>query len=118
MILLLGAGASFGCLGDRERPGPPRLSFTIDDTTVSTSKADTVSGVVRADDSEGLDSVWVTVDSVQKGDDAGLQRSFSSGYRFVVPAGRALGNHIPMSFRARDIAGFLAQRDTYVVVVP
>jgi len=85
---------------------------------LSASKADTVSGSVRAQDTEGLDSVWVSVDSVVKGADAGLQRSFSSGYRFVVPAGRTPGNQIPLSFRARDISGFATQRDTYVVVVP
>ena len=111
------AGAA-ACLSDRQRPGPPQLSFTIDDTTLSASKADTVSGSVRASDTEGLDSVWVSVDSIVKGDDAGLQRSFSSRYRFVVPAGRTRGSHIPLSFAARDISGFRVQRDTYVVVVP
>ena len=85
---------------------------------MSASKADTVSGSVRASDTEGLDSVWVSVDSIVKGDDAGLQRSFSSRYRFVVPAGRRPGNQVPLSFRARDISGFATQRDSYVVVVP
>jgi len=77
-----------------------------------------VSGSVRAQDTEGLDSVWVSVDSVVKGADAALQRSFSSGYRFVVPAGHTPGNRVPLSFRARDISAFAIQRDTYVVVVP
>ena len=86
--------------------------------TLSASKADTVSGIVRAQDTEGLDSVWVSVDSVVKGDDAGLNRTFSSIYRFVVPAGRMPGSKVPLSFRARDISGFQTQRDTYVVVVP
>jgi hypothetical protein len=77
-----------------------------------------VSGVVRASDTEGLDSVWVSVDSIVKGDDGGLQRTFSSRYRFIVPAGRTPGSKIPLAFRARDISGFETVRDSYVVVVP
>lgn len=73
---------------------------------------------MRAEDADGIDSVWVTVNSVVKGDDGGFDQVFSSNYRFVVAAGLNPGDNLPVSFRARDIGGFEVQRDTYVVVVP
>lgn len=42
---------------------------------------------------------------------------FSTHYRFVVQ-GFTPTEHIPLTFRARDVAGFEVQRDTYVVVIP
>lgn len=69
-------------------------------------------------DADGLDSVWVALDSVEKGEDGGFDQAFSSRWRFVVTAGRNPGDILPLTFRARDIAGFVAQRDTYVVVGP
>jgi hypothetical protein len=77
-----------------------------------------VAGAVRVEDPDGIDSVWVVVDSVEKGDNGGFDRVFSSRYRFVITAGRTAGEHVPVAFRARDISGFEVQRDTYVVVVP
>jgi len=73
---------------------------------------------VRVSDPDGLDSVWVTLDSVEKGEDGGFDRVFSSRWVFVVTAGRNEGEHLSLTFRARDIAGFVAERDTYVVVGP
>jgi len=102
----------------RDRPGPPAISFTIDDTLVSASRQDTVAGNVRVEDPDGIDSVWVKLETVEKGESGGFDRIFSSRYRFVVAAGFTPGQHIPMVFRSRDIAGFQVQRDTYVVVVP
>jgi hypothetical protein len=69
-------------------------------------------------DPDGIDSVWVALDSVEKGEDGGLERSFSSRWLFIVTAGRSQGTVLPLTFRARDIEGFVAQRDTYVVVGP
>jgi hypothetical protein len=106
------------CLGERERPGPPALSFTIDDPFVSASREDTVAGNVRVEDADGVDSVWVTLESTENGNDGGFDRVFDSRYRFVVAAGLTEGQQVPLSFRARDITGFEVQRDTYVVVVP
>jgi hypothetical protein len=62
--------------------------------------------------------VWVTLETVEKGENGGFDRIFSSRYRFVVGVGFTPGDRIPLVFRARDIAGFEVQRDTYVVVVP
>ena len=106
------------CLGERDRPGPPLVTFTIDDTTVVSSRADTVTGIVMAEDADGLDSLWVTVGTSEQATDAGFSRTFSFPYRFILPSGQQPGTHIPMSFRARDVAAFETQKDTYVVVIP
>jgi len=79
--------------------------------------ADTVSGNVRAEDFDGLDSVWVEVDGVVKGDDAGFEQVFSSRFVFVIATGKTPGTPIPVTLRARDLAGFEVSRDTHVVVV-
>jgi hypothetical protein len=106
------------CITERDRPGPPLVSFTIDDTTVTASRTDTVSGTVRASAADGIDSVWVIVGAEEHANDVGFAQSFSSAYRFIIPAGQQPGAHIPMTFRARDVAAFQTQKDTYVVVVP
>jgi hypothetical protein len=107
-------------LGERERPGPPQLSITIDDTTIVATRPDTIGGVVRAEDFDGIDSVWVTAGATERGADGGFNRVFNWRYRFIVDSGQTpgVGAHIPLSFRTRDAAGFEAQRDTYVVVIP
>jgi len=94
------------------------VSFTIDDTTVVSSRTDTVSGSVHVVDPAGIDSVWVTVGSEQQVHDRGFSRGFTATYRFITPSGQQAGTHIPMVFRARDVAAFETQKDTYVVVVP
>ena len=73
---------------------------------------------MRADDADGLDSVWVSVDSVEAGEDAGFDRTFITTFRFLIGAGKSVSTQIPIRIRARDIAGFEVARDTYVVVVP
>jgi hypothetical protein len=106
------------CLGERERPGPPQLAVTIDDTTVVSSRTDTVGGTVRAEDFDGIDSVWVTLGSEERVANGSFSRVFTWRYGFIVPAGQTPGTHIGISFRTRDAAGFEAQRDTYVVAIP
>jgi len=75
-------------------------------------------GTVRAEDPDGLDSVWVSVDAEVAGVDGGFERVFAAPFRFVIGAGKNQGTSVPVQFRARDIAGFMIVRDTYVVVVP
>ena len=107
------------CLAERDRPGPPRLTFTIDDISVlSATHTDTLRGSVHVEDADGIDSVWVALDSVEKGEDGGFARTFGSRWLFILSAGANQGTVLPLTFRARDIAGFEAQRDTYVVVGP
>jgi hypothetical protein len=74
---------------------------------------------VRAEDFDGIDSVWVRLGTVEQVQDARFSRSFTWRYRFIVPvSGQAPGTHVDMTFRTRDAAGFEAQRDTYVVAIP
>jgi hypothetical protein len=85
---------------------------------VTSSRPDTVTGIVTADDADGLDSIWVTVGTAQQATDGGFDRTLSFRYRLVVPSGQQPGAQVPMSFRARDALAFEARKDTYVVVVP
>jgi hypothetical protein len=84
---------------------------------VVSSRQDTVAGNIRVDDPDGIDSVWVTLETVERGFDGGFEASFSDRYRFVVQ-GFTPSDQIPLTIRARDVAGFEVQRDTYVVVIP
>jgi hypothetical protein len=79
---------------------------------------DSVAGTLRAEDADGLDSVWVTVDGVVAGESGGFDRVFTSRFRFPIAAGKGAGTQVPIRIRARDIAGFQVVRDTHVVVVP
>lgn len=74
-------------------------------------------GNLRVDDPDGIDSVWVKLETIEQGFDGGLQPAFSTHWRFVVQ-GFSPSEHIPLVLRARDVAGFEVQRDTYVVVIP
>jgi len=73
---------------------------------------------VRAQDADGIDSLWITAGAQQWVDDGGFNQVISTRYRLIIPSGTQPGTHIPMSLVARDAAGFAAQRDTYVVAVP
>lgn len=73
---------------------------------------------MRAEDPDGIDSVWVTVDAVVAAEDGMLERVFTSRLRFPIAAGKTDGTQIPVEIRARDIAGFQVTQDTHVVVVP
>lgn len=79
---------------------------------------DTLSGTVRAEDTDGLDSVWVTVDSAVAGEDGGFDPVFSAPFRFLIGPGKTPGTVLSVQIRARDIAGFQVIRDTTVTVVP
>lgn len=98
------------------------MVFTLERTTVRSVNPpvppDTLSGTVDADDADGLDSVWVSVDSVVAGEDGRFDQTFSTVFHFPIRAGRIPSTRIPIEIRARDAAGFVARRDTYVVVVP
>jgi len=74
--------------------------------------------MVLAQDADGIDSVWVAAGSLEWADDGSLSQVISARYRLIIPSGTEAGTQIPMSLRARDAAGFEAQRDTYVVAVP
>ena len=93
------------------------MSFTIDDPLVVSTRQDTVAGDIQVDDADGIDSVWVKLENVEQGADGGFDAAFRWHYRFVVQGFQPTAQ-IPLSFRARDVSGFVVQRDTYVVVIP
>ena len=101
---MIGAALGAACLEERPRPAPPRLTLILDDATVCSP--DTVSGTVRADDPDGIDSLWVTVDQEESGVDGLLERSFEARFRLPVRAGLSTGSTVDVLVRARDLAGF------------
>ena len=116
MVLGAGAGGGAACIEERPRPGPPALSITFDRTDVQSP--DTLTGRVRAEDADGLDSVWLTVDSSRSGEDGFLERVFSSRFRFNLRPGIPAGTVVPVRLEARDVGGLISVLDTNVTVVP
>lgn len=117
-VLVLAAGAALSalaCQTDRDRPGPPRLSITLVQDSVHSP--DTLTGTLRAEDVDGIDSVWLSVDSAPPlGADGLLDQTFLATFRADVPGGHVLGDRISVRFTARDISGFVGGLDTFVVV--
>lgn len=113
-LLLLAAGALTACYEERGRPGPPQLSVTLDQLEVESP--DTLGGYVRASDPDGVDSLWLTVDTLRYGIEGFLLEDVEG--RFVVPIGAGLspGSPVPLRFEARDLLGFVATLDTFVKV--
>ena len=106
-----------GCLSERPRPAPPLLTITLSMPTAHVR--DTVTGTVRAEDASGLDSLWLSLDGgAPSGQDGRFDTAVQSSFRFVVVASHTPGYLIPIQFRARDLDGFVSQRDTTVRVVP
>jgi len=105
-----------GCLSERPRPGPPALQIVFDQTTVHSP--DTLTGHIHVSDPDGLDSVWLTVDSAQAAADVFLETSYGASFSLRVSAGHSAGNRVPVQLRARDLLGFMGTLDTAVVVGP
>ena len=108
------AALGSACLEDRPRPAPPVIRLTIDQAAVRSP--DTVTGTITVDDEDGIDSVWLAVDTVRRGDDGFFQTTYVRTYRFPVPAGRVPGDSVRLEGEARDVVGFLGVRDTFVRV--
>ena len=117
-LALLGAAAALTtvtCQTDRDRPGPPRLSMTLNQDSVSSP--DTLTGSLRADDLDGIDSIWLTVDSgAPIAADGLLEPTFIATFRAGVRGGHVLGDRVNVSFTARDITGYVGGLDTFVIV--
>ena len=117
-LVALAAGAALSalaCQTDRDRPGPPRLSITLAQDSVHSP--DTLTGTLRAEDVDGIDSIWLSVDSAPPlGADGLLDQTFLATFRADVPSGHVLGDRVSVRFTARDISGFVGGLDTFVVV--
>ena len=111
-----------GCLTERPRPAPPTLALTLNKTTVrsrTTPAPDTLVVTVRAEDADGIDSVWVQLDDQEPlGADGLFDPVLEGPFRLVVPAGFGTGQMLPVRVQARDVSGYRSQRDTSVTVGP
>ena len=111
------AGLVGACQSERPRPAPPVLNIVLDRTLVHSP--DTLKGTLRAQDPDGIDSVWLAVDSSPRaGEDGLLQTAFESRFRSLVRAGHGPGDRIAVILEARDVTGFRSRLDTSATVVP
>ncbi len=118
LLAACGLALAAACLSERPRPGPPLLSIVLDSDTVrSTTPNDTLRGTVRVEDSDGLDSIWMQVDTARAGADALFETAYRNRFRFAIRAGIPAGT-LPVKVEARDVVGFRSQLDTFVTVVP
>jgi len=105
------------CLSEPPRPGPPRLIIALDSVTIhSTTPNDTLTGSVGAEDPDGLDSLWLQVDTIRVGVDGLFDTAYRNRFRLPIRAGLPPGR-VPVSLEARDVLGFLSQLDTFVTVI-
>jgi hypothetical protein len=108
--------AGSACLDERPRPSPPVLQVTLNQTEVTSP--DTLTGTVRVEDRDGIDSVWVSLDMDRAGEDGFFEPIVIANFRFLVPAGLPPTTVLPVRLEARDIVGFRTVLDTIVTVVP
>ena len=115
---MVAAAIGAGCLEERPRPSPPILSLVLDDT--ATCSPDTATGAIRAEDPDGIDSLWLTVDQMEEGVDGLLERVFEAHFRLPVREGLAPGSVMQVVLRARDLAGFsdTLRRSVGVIACP
>lgn len=104
------------CLEERARPAPPLLRVTLNQTQVTSP--DTFTGTIRAEDLDGIDSVWVTVDDERAGEDGFFETVVVLPFRFLIAPGLPATTVLPVRIEARDIAGFNTTLDTLIIVVP
>lgn len=114
MAALLVAGAAAACYEERARPGPPQLSITLDREEVASP--DTLTGRWHATDVDGIDSVWLVVDTTRVGIEGFLLEDIEGPFTAVIPGGQSPGSAIPLTLEARDILGYVGTLDTFVRV--
>lgn len=112
----VGAASVWACLTETPRPSPPSLAVALN--KVQVRSPDTLRVTVSAQDPDGIDSVWVTVDSLRKGDDAFLRATAVDSFFFTIQAGATAQRQIPVRVEARDVPGFKSSLDTSVQLVP
>ncbi len=119
LLAACGLALAAACLSERPRPAPPLFSIVFTSTTVhSTTPNDTLRGTVRVEDTDGLDSIWMEVDTARAGADGLFETVYQSPFRFAIRSGLPPTTQIPVTLEARDVVGFRSQLDTFVTVVP
>ena len=116
LIACVGAASVWACLTETPRPSPPSLTVAL--SKVQVRSPDTVRVTVTARDPDGIDSVWVTVDSLRRGEDGFLRVTAVDTFPFIIPAGATGARQIPVRVEARDLPGFKSTLDTSVQLVP
>lgn len=114
LVALLTGATLAACFEARDRPGPPRLAIVLD--TIYVGSPDTLTGRVAATDPDGIDSLWLIVDSVRFGEDGFLESVIDLPFIALIPQNRPIGFQVTLRFEARDAVGFVASTDTFVTV--
>ena len=109
---LLMCGAAAACYEERGRPGPPQLAITLDRQQVNSP--DVLTGRVHANDRDGIDSLWLVVDTTRYGIDGFLVDDVEGPFTVDIPGGRAPGDMVPLILEARDALGYVGSLDTSV----
>jgi hypothetical protein len=113
LAALIPCGAlAAGCYEERDRPGPPQLGITLDREQVNSP--DVLTGRFRATDRDGVDSVWLVVDTVRYGIEGSLEDDVEGPFSVEVPGGKAPGDLVSLTLEARDALGFTGALDTVV----
>lgn len=71
---------------------------------------------MHATDADGVDSLWLVVDSDRVGYEGGLLEDVDFPVTAIIPGGRFAGEAIPLTLEARDILGYVSTLDTFVRV--
>ena len=77
---------------------------------------DTLTGRLRATDADGIDSLWLMVDTARIGIEGFLVEEIEGPFEVEIPPGRAPGQAIPLVLEARDVLGYVSTLDTFVRV--
>jgi hypothetical protein len=110
----VGLTLAAGCFGDRPRPAPPMLRIVFDQDSVDTP--DTLTGSIVVTDRDGIDSIWLMVDTSHQAADGFFETSYSSPFKAVIRSGLAKFDRVPISLQARDVIGYTGALDTVIVV--
>lgn len=108
--------AALGCISERSRPAPPLLRVTFNRPQVTSPGSFT--GTVRAEDRDGLDSIWISLESERFGEDGFFLQVVLAPFAFTVPNGFPPGAVLAVRVEARDVTGFRSAIDTSVTVAP
>jgi len=90
------------------------LRIVFDQDSVDTP--DTLTGSIVVADRDGIDSVWLTVDTAQRVADGFFETSYSSPFAIGIRGGFAKFERVPVVLKARDVVGFTGVLDTVIVV--